>query len=165
MLGDACWLHFLFGSSYVTFLAFLVSDLLCLSREVQKHLEPEQNVQTLGGDHTLTDVHRVVLCRWERHQCTIMINNAHYIHYHRQIMDPSITQKTETSHPFHPFLKGREHLEFAVRNFIGISAVFFLATMHLGPGWMSHVAQWSEVPLWCHDRMPIKLINHQKMKK
>ena len=56
MLGDACWLHFLFGSSYVTFLAFLVSDLLCLSREVQKHLEPEQNVQTLGGDHTL--VHR-----------------------------------------------------------------------------------------------------------
>ena len=87
MLGDACWLHFLFGSSYVTFFAFLVSrrfswlkkDLLCLSREVQKHLEPEQNVQTLGGDHTLTDVHRVVLCRWERHQCTIMINNAHYI--------------------------------------------------------------------------------------
>ena len=64
MLGDACWLHFLFGSSYVTFFAFLVSrrfswlkkDLLCLSREVQKHLEPEQNVQTLGGDHTL--VHR-----------------------------------------------------------------------------------------------------------
>ena len=76
---------------------------------------------------------------------------------------PRSLKKTETSH--HPFLKGREHLEFAVRNFIGISAVFFLAIMHLGPGWMSHGAQWSQVPLWCHDRMPIKLINHQKMKK
>lgn len=154
MLGDVCY------CLLVTFPFWVkLCNFLCLSCESPFFLVYRMRFKNTWSPSKMfrrsvatilwfTDVHRVVLCRWEMHnnaqECTLSQTNH-----------GSLDHSKKLKHLIRFW--GREHLEFAVRNFIGISAVFFLAITHLGSSLdVSGVS--SQVPLWCSDRMPIKLI-------